>query len=200
MIKANLNMNSTYLMFSSFSKFINPCLLYQEILIPVFQHPFQFNDIMEMATHHSQHFISSSKMQRKIIQTLTVSSFILPVQPDPPVNVTLELKKPMNRKPYLVLTWSPPPLADVRSGWLTLEYELRLKPEEGEEWEVRMSQIFARWSITVCQSGHMPDCNEAGTQYLILFQKQCLCDLQIPTDKLVSQMLLCDSRWWSTYF
>ncbi|XP_068278962.1 prolactin receptor isoform X1 [Nyctibius grandis] len=57
------------------------------------------------------------------------------VEPDPPVNVTLELKKPINRKPYLVLTWSPPPLADVRSGWLTLEYELRLKPEEGEEWE-----------------------------------------------------------------
>ncbi|NWU95867.1 PRLR protein, partial [Upupa epops] len=57
------------------------------------------------------------------------------VQPDPPVNVTLELKKPINRKPYLVLTWSPPPLADVRSGWLTLEYELRLKPEEGEDWE-----------------------------------------------------------------
>ncbi|NWR76217.1 PRLR protein, partial [Centropus unirufus] len=57
------------------------------------------------------------------------------VQPDPPVNITLELKKPINRKPYLVLTWSPPPLADVRSGWLTLEYELRLKPEEGEEWE-----------------------------------------------------------------
>ncbi|NXO00301.1 PRLR protein, partial [Rhinopomastus cyanomelas] len=57
------------------------------------------------------------------------------VQPDPPVNVTLELKKPINRKLYLVLTWSPPPLADVRSGWLTLEYELRLKPEEGEDWE-----------------------------------------------------------------
>ncbi|XP_021235022.1 prolactin receptor isoform X2 [Numida meleagris] len=57
------------------------------------------------------------------------------VQPDPPVNITLELKNPINRKPYLVLTWSPPPLADVRSGWLTLEYELRLKPEEGEEWE-----------------------------------------------------------------
>ncbi|GAB0203036.1 prolactin receptor [Grus japonensis] len=57
------------------------------------------------------------------------------VQPDPPVNVTLELKKPINRKTYLVLTWSPPPLADIRSGWLTLEYELRLKPEEGEEWE-----------------------------------------------------------------
>ncbi|KGL79389.1 Prolactin receptor [Tinamus guttatus] len=66
------------------------------------------------------------------------------VQPDPPVNVTLELKKPINRKPYLVLTWFPPPLADVRSGWLTLEYELRLKPEEGEEWEVRKLQIFAR--------------------------------------------------------
>ncbi|XP_057899497.1 prolactin receptor [Melospiza georgiana] len=57
------------------------------------------------------------------------------VQPDPPVNITLELKKSIKRKPYLVLTWSPPPQADVRSGWLTLEYELRLKPEEGEEWE-----------------------------------------------------------------
>ncbi|KAM9367738.1 prolactin receptor [Phaethornis superciliosus] len=57
------------------------------------------------------------------------------VQPDPPVNVSLELKKPINRKTYLVLTWSPPPLADVRSGWLTLEYELQIKPEEGEEWE-----------------------------------------------------------------
>ncbi|XP_008491670.1 prolactin receptor isoform X1 [Calypte anna] len=57
------------------------------------------------------------------------------VQPDPPVNISLELKKPINRKKYLVLTWSPPPLADVRSGWLTLEYELQIKPEEGEEWE-----------------------------------------------------------------
>ncbi|KAM4639399.1 prolactin receptor [Amazona ochrocephala] len=57
------------------------------------------------------------------------------VQPDPPVNITLELKKSVNRKPYLILTWSPPPLADVRSGWLTLEYELRLKLQEGEEWE-----------------------------------------------------------------
>ncbi|NXD74359.1 PRLR protein, partial [Eolophus roseicapillus] len=62
-------------------------------------------------------------------------SFILTVQPDPPVNITLELKKSVNRKPYLILTWSPPPLADVRSGWLTLEYELRLKLQEGEEWE-----------------------------------------------------------------
>ncbi|KFO80007.1 Prolactin receptor [Cuculus canorus] len=63
------------------------------------------------------------------------------VQPDPPVNVTLEVKKTINRKPYLVLTWSPPPLADVRSGWLTLEYELRLKSEEGEEWEVRIDKV-----------------------------------------------------------
>ncbi|KFQ47235.1 Prolactin receptor [Nestor notabilis] len=71
------------------------------------------------------------------------------VQPDPPVNITLELKKSVNRKPYLILTWSPPPLADVRSGWLTLEYELRLKPQEGEEWEVRMLQVFTRWCFLV---------------------------------------------------
>ncbi|XP_074851776.1 prolactin receptor isoform X2 [Carettochelys insculpta] len=57
------------------------------------------------------------------------------VQPDPPVNLSLEVKKQVDGKPYLLLKWYPPPLADVKSGWLTLEYRLRLKPEEGEEWE-----------------------------------------------------------------
>ncbi|XP_074923005.1 prolactin receptor [Chelonoidis abingdonii] len=57
------------------------------------------------------------------------------VQPDPPVNLSLEVKKQVDGKPYLLLQWYPPPLADVKSGWLTLEYKLRLKPEEGDEWE-----------------------------------------------------------------
>nr|QOQ57005.1 prolactin receptor [Pelodiscus sinensis] len=57
------------------------------------------------------------------------------VQPDPPVNLSLEVKKQVDGKPYLLLKWNPPPLADVKSGWLTLEYRLRLKPEDGEEWE-----------------------------------------------------------------
>ncbi|XP_014381566.1 prolactin receptor [Alligator sinensis] len=55
------------------------------------------------------------------------------VQPDPPMNV-IPAVGIQDGKPYLLVKWSPPPLADVRSGWLTLIYELRLKTE-GEEWE-----------------------------------------------------------------
>uniref|UniRef100_A0A7M4FDY2 Prolactin receptor n=1 Tax=Crocodylus porosus TaxID=8502 RepID=A0A7M4FDY2_CROPO len=55
------------------------------------------------------------------------------VQPDPPMNV-IPAVGIQDGKTYLLVKWSPPPLADVRSGWLTLIYELRLKTE-GEEWE-----------------------------------------------------------------
>ncbi|NXY23347.1 PRLR protein, partial [Atrichornis clamosus] len=114
------------------------------------------------------------------------------VQPDPPVNITLELKKSINRKPYLVLTWSPPPLADVRSGWLTLEYELRLKPEEGEEWET----IFVGQQ-TQCKLFSL----NPGKRYVL--QIHCKPDhhglwsewspemnIQIPTDYRVKDMVV----------
>uniref|UniRef100_F6UI00 Prolactin receptor n=1 Tax=Ornithorhynchus anatinus TaxID=9258 RepID=F6UI00_ORNAN len=57
------------------------------------------------------------------------------LKPDPPVNLTLELKHTKDGKPYLWVKWSPPNLADVRIGWVTLLYELQLKPEKGVEWE-----------------------------------------------------------------
>lgn len=63
-------------------------------------------------------------------------SFLSTVEPDPPVNLTLEVKRPEDRKPYLWIKWLPPTLVDVRSGWLTLQYEVRLKPEKAAEWEV----------------------------------------------------------------
>ncbi|XP_042307455.1 prolactin receptor isoform X2 [Sceloporus undulatus] len=56
------------------------------------------------------------------------------VQPDPPKNLSLEFEKKVYGE-YLLLNWSPPLLGDVKSGWLTLEYELCIKPEEGQEWE-----------------------------------------------------------------
>ncbi|XP_009892986.1 PREDICTED: prolactin receptor [Charadrius vociferus] len=114
------------------------------------------------------------------------------VQPDPPVNVTLELKKPLNRKPYLVLTWSPPPLADVRSGWLTLEYELRLKPEEGEEWEtifVGQQTQYKMFSLNPgkkyivqihCKPDHHGSWSEWSSEKYI----------QIPTDFRVKDMVV----------
>ncbi|NXE92106.1 PRLR protein, partial [Menura novaehollandiae] len=114
------------------------------------------------------------------------------VQPDPPVNITLELKKSINRKPYLVLTWSPPPLADVRSGWLTLDYELRLKPEEGEEWET----LFVGQQ-TQCKLFSL----NPGKRYVL--QIHCKADhhglwsewspemnIQIPTDYRVKDMVV----------
>ncbi|KAM6105620.1 prolactin receptor [Pterocles gutturalis] len=114
------------------------------------------------------------------------------VQPDPPVNVTLELKKPVNRKPYLFLTWSPPPLADVRSGWLTLEYELRLKPEEGEEWEtifVGQQTQYKMFSLNPgrkyivqihCKPDHHGSWSEWSSEKYI----------QIPTDFRVKDMVV----------
>ncbi|XP_063151824.1 prolactin receptor [Candoia aspera] len=56
------------------------------------------------------------------------------VQPDPPENLSLEFEKKVYGE-YLLLNWNPPSLGDVKSGWLTLEYELRIKPEGGQEWE-----------------------------------------------------------------
>lgn len=38
--------------------------------------------------------------------------------------------------PFLRVSWEPPHKADTRSGWITLIYELRVKLEGVEEWEV----------------------------------------------------------------
>lgn len=71
--------------------------------------------------------------------------FFLPtVEPDPPVNLTLELKQPEDQKLYLWIKWFPPTLVDVRSGWLILQYEIRLKPEKATEWEVSQPEAFGK--------------------------------------------------------
>ncbi|XP_045643187.1 prolactin receptor isoform X1 [Ursus americanus] len=69
------------------------------------------------------------------------------VEPDPPVNLTLELKQPEDKKPYLWMKWYPPTLVDVRSGWLTLQYEIRLKPEKATEWETHFAGQQTQFKI-----------------------------------------------------
>lgn len=69
------------------------------------------------------------------------------VEPDPPVNLTLEVKRPEDRKPYLWIKWLPPTLVDVRSGWLTLQYEVRLKPEKAAEWEIHFAGQQTQFKI-----------------------------------------------------
>lgn len=60
------------------------------------------------------------------------------------MNLTLELKQPEDKKTYLWIKWYPPTLVDVRSGWLTLQYEIRLKPEKATEWEVSQLEDFGK--------------------------------------------------------
>ncbi|XP_036740797.2 prolactin receptor isoform X1 [Manis pentadactyla] len=69
------------------------------------------------------------------------------VEPDPPVNLTLELKQPEDRKLYLWMKWLPPTLVDVRSGWLTLQYEIRLRPEKAAEWETHFAGQQTQFKI-----------------------------------------------------
>ncbi|XP_065761458.1 prolactin receptor isoform X2 [Muntiacus reevesi] len=61
------------------------------------------------------------------------------VEPEPPANLTLELKHPEDRKPYLWIKWFPPTLTDVKSGWFMIQYEIRLKPEKATDWEIHFA-------------------------------------------------------------
>lgn len=58
------------------------------------------------------------------------------VKPNPPEKVAVTV---MDDKsvPFLRVSWEPPHKADTRSGWITLIYELRVKLEGVEEWEVQ---------------------------------------------------------------
>ncbi|XP_003407933.1 prolactin receptor [Loxodonta africana] len=75
------------------------------------------------------------------------------VEPDPPVNLTLEVKQPEDRKPYLWIKWLPPTLVDINSGWLTLQYEIRLKPEKTAVWETHFAGRQTQFSVLSLYSG-----------------------------------------------
>ncbi|XP_060092065.1 prolactin receptor [Heteronotia binoei] len=74
------------------------------------------------------------------------------VEPNPPVNLTLEWVDQAYSN-YLLLKWAAPPQADVRSGWLTLEYELRIKPEGGAEWENIFVGLGTKYQLFKLNSG-----------------------------------------------
>ncbi|XP_018418958.1 PREDICTED: prolactin receptor [Nanorana parkeri] len=57
------------------------------------------------------------------------------VQTYPPRNLTLDYKTEKASLPYLLVTWVPPKEADVKMGWITLQYQVRLKEEKKHVWE-----------------------------------------------------------------
>ncbi|KAF6733260.1 prolactin receptor [Oryzias melastigma] len=58
------------------------------------------------------------------------------VEPNPPENLNVTIQNDKSW-PFLRASWDPPKKADTRSGWITLIYELRIKLEEEDEWEIR---------------------------------------------------------------
>nr|XP_044988971.1 prolactin receptor isoform X2 [Jaculus jaculus] len=76
------------------------------------------------------------------------------VEPEPPQNLTLEVKQPKDKKPYLLIKWFPPTVIDVRTGWFTMEYEVRLKPTEADEWEVHFAGQQTHFKVFSLYPGH----------------------------------------------
>ncbi|XP_075697980.1 prolactin receptor [Rhinoderma darwinii] len=57
------------------------------------------------------------------------------VQPYPPRNLSFSYEGNESSVPYLIVKWNPPEKADVKMGWMTLEYQVRLREEKKQIWE-----------------------------------------------------------------
>ncbi|XP_052393311.1 prolactin receptor-like [Carassius gibelio] len=56
------------------------------------------------------------------------------VQPNTPENVTAVVVDE-DQGPFVRVSWEKPRTADTRSGWITLQYQLRVKQKKDKEWE-----------------------------------------------------------------
>lgn len=77
------------------------------------------------------------------------------MQPHTPENVSVVLGG-MEHNPFLRVTWEPPDKADTRSGWITLVYQLRVKLEKDDKWEVHGAQWHAAASGCAINSVEFP--------------------------------------------
>lgn len=74
-----------------------------------------------------------------------------PVKPNPPERLTVTVMEDKSW-PFLRVSWEPPQKADTRSGWITLIYEIRVKLEEENDWEVRNVCEGMAWWFLSCMS------------------------------------------------
>lgn len=74
------------------------------------------------------------------------------VKPNPPERVTVIVMEDKGW-PFLRVSWEPPHKADTRSGWITLIYEIRVKLEEEDEWEMHLAGQQKMFNIFSLRSG-----------------------------------------------
>ncbi|XP_028314480.1 growth hormone receptor a [Gouania willdenowi] len=71
------------------------------------------------------------------------------VRPDPPVslNWTLLNVSPSGLSYDVVVIWTPPPSADVRVGWMRIEYEVQYREINTTNWEALEVQPYTKQTI-----------------------------------------------------
>ncbi|XP_029300489.1 prolactin receptor a [Cottoperca gobio] len=74
------------------------------------------------------------------------------VKPNPPEKLMVTVMEDKGW-PFLRVSWEPPHKADTRSGWITLIYELRVKLEEENDWEMHLAGQQKMFNIFSLRSG-----------------------------------------------
>ncbi|XP_034752146.1 prolactin receptor a [Etheostoma cragini] len=74
------------------------------------------------------------------------------VKPNPPEKQTVTVMEDKGW-PFLRVSWEPPQKADTRSGWITLIYELRVRLEEDNYWEMHHAGHQKTFNIFSLRSG-----------------------------------------------
>ncbi|KAF7200510.1 growth hormone receptor a isoform X3 [Nothobranchius furzeri] len=77
------------------------------------------------------------------------------VRPDPPVslNWTLLIVSPSGLSYDVMVSWEPPPSADVSTGWMRIEYEIQYRERNATTWEALETQPHTQQTIYGLQAG-----------------------------------------------
>lgn len=83
--------------------------------------------------------------------SIVVNVFIfLAVRPDPPVslNWTLQSISPSGLSYDVMVNWEPPPSADVKAGWMRIEYEIQYRERNTTNWKAVSLQFPPSFSFS----------------------------------------------------